>query len=277
MTDNLQETGNHRRDGTQAISRALDVLNLLAMGYNPNRGLKIGEISKFLGITRPTTHRILSTLVERGFAQRVEKSGRYMIGEQISLLALSRERKLPILQLVETHLQEISRIVDDTVFFSIRSGRDVLTISRMVGNFPIQVLSIDVGDRRPLGAITAGVAMLSRLDDEESTSLVLGDEARLANFQYSVASVVDFVRESRQRGFAYRQKGVIPGTKAIAVPVGRPGDAVMGAVTISGMAKRMTESRVNEIIGRVRSECESMATKMRQKLTAEGLIVPQSA
>jgi len=274
MLDTVQDSGDNRKSGTQAISRALDVLDLLAMGSNPNRGLKIGDISAFLGMTRPTTHRILTTLIERGFAQRIEKSGRYMIGEQISLLALSRERKLPILQLAEAHLQEISRIVDDTVFYSIRSGRDVLTISRMIGNFPIQVLSIDVGDRRPLGAITAGVAMLSRLSDEESTNMVTNDAARLAKFQYAVPDVLDFVRETRRRGFAYRQKGVIPGTKAIAVTVGRPGDPVMGAVTVSGMAKRMTESRVNDIIGAVSSECEAMAAKLRQKLTADGLMTP---
>jgi DNA-binding IclR family transcriptional regulator len=274
MLDIAHDGADNRKSGTQAISRALDVLDLLAMGSNPNRGLKIGDISKFLGITRPTTHRILTTLIERGFAQRVEKSGRYMIGEQISLLALSRERKLPILQLAETHLQDISRIVDDTVFFSIRSGRDVLTIARMIGNFPIQVLSIDVGDRRPLGAITAGVAMLSRLSDDEASGIVANDEARLAKFQYTVPDVLNFVRETRARGFAYRQKGVIPGTKAIAVTVGRPGDPVMGAVTVSGMAKRMTESRVNEIIGAVSSECEAMATKLRQKLTTDGLMTP---
>lgn len=256
-----------RKDGAQSIARALDILTLLAMGHSPNWGLKASEVATYMGISRPTAHRILVALTERGFAQKIEKTGRYIVGDRIPLLALARERKLPLLQLAEPYLQEISRIVNDTVFFSIRSGNDVLTVARVMGDFPIQVLSIDVGDRRPLGAITSGVAMLTRLPDEESTRIVEQDEARLAAFQYAVPEVIDFVRESRERGFAYRQKGLIPGTKAIAVPVGGPADPVMSAVTVSGMAKRMTDQRVNEIIADVTLECEELSRRLRQKLT----------
>ncbi|MFT0891488.1 IclR family transcriptional regulator [Pseudochelatococcus sp. G4_1912] len=254
------------KDGTQAITRALDILTLLAMGHAPKWGLKISEISTYLGMSRPTVHRILNTLTERGFAQKIEKSGRYVIGTQVPLLALARERKLPLLQLAEPYLQEVSRIVHDTVFFSMRSERDVLTIARVMGDFPIQVLSIDVGDRRPLGAITSGVAILTQFDDAQSTQMVEQDELRLAAFNYTVPDVLAFVRESRERGFAYRQKGLIPGTKAIAIPVGGPNDPVMAAVTVSGMAKRMTEANVKEIIDDVRAECNALALRLHQKL-----------
>lgn len=276
MQKTQTQPDSERKDGTQALARALDILSLLAMGHSPKWGLKAGEIAAYLGISRPTTYRILSALEERGFAQRNEKNGRYIVGEQIPLLALARERKLPVLQIVEPYLQDISRIVNDTVFFSIRNGNDVLTLARVVGDFPIQVLSIDVGDRRPLGAITSGIAMLTTLDDAESTAIVEEDSARLAAFQYNVPDVIDFVRESRARGFTYRQKGLIPGTKAIAVAVGGPHDGILGAITVSGMAKRMTDARINEIIGPVRANCERMSQRLREKLAADGGLAQRS-
>lgn len=266
MDDTPEADGGGKRDGTQAIGRALDILTLLALGNTPNRGLKVSEITTYLGLSRPTVHRILTTLVDRGFAHRVRKSGRYILGDQISLLALARERKSQLVTIAEPFLQEISRIVSDTVFLSIRNGGDVLTVARVMGDFPIQVLSIDVGDRRPLGAITSGVAMLTRLSDDEATRLVLQDRVRLAAFGTVPEEVVQMVRDSRPRGFVYRQKGLIPGTKAIAVPVGGPDDPVAAAVTVSGMAKRMTVARVNDIIGDLIAQAEAMAARIRVKL-----------
>ncbi len=264
MNSKLTRTESSPREGAQAIARALDIMTLLAMGHSPKWGLKAGEISAYLGIARPTTYRILSALEARGFAQKNEKSGRYVIGEQIPLLALARGQKLPFLQAAEPYLQEVSAVVDDTVFFSIRNGNDVLTLARIVGQFPIQVLSIDVGDRRPLGGITSGVAMLAKLPDAESTALIEEDEKRLAAFQFKAQEVIDFTRETRDRGFAYRQRGLIPGTKAIAVAVGTPEDPIMGAITVSGMEKRMTQERVDEIIGDVMSICERMARRLNE-------------
>lgn len=153
-----------KREGTQAISRALDVLTLLAMGNSPNWGLRPTEISGYLQLSRPTVHRILAVLVERGFAQQAGRSSRYVLGDQIPLLALAKGRKSPLMTLADPYLKEVSRIVSDTVFFSIRTGTDILTIARVIGDFPIQVLSIDVGDRRPLGAITSGAAILSNVN-----------------------------------------------------------------------------------------------------------------
>lgn len=254
-----------RKEGTQSIARALDILTLLAMGSSPRQGLRLGEIATYLDISRPTAHRILVALLERGFARKLEKSSRYIIGDEVPLLALAREGRLPLLQIVEPALQEMSRIVKDTVFFSIWSGRDVLTVARVVGEFPIQVLSIDVGDRRPLGAITSGVAMLAMLDDEASTRLVREDEARLGAFGLRARDVVDFIRDTRSRGFAYRQRAVIPGTKAVAVPVGRPGDPVVGAITVSGMAKRMTDARVQDIVADIRHHSEDLLQRFQQK------------
>lgn len=97
--------------------------------------------------------------------------------------------------------------------------------------------------------------------------MVLADRKRMAAFGYTAEDVIAFVRESRTRGFAYRQRGLISGTKAIAVPIGEEGDPIMAAITVSGMAKRMTIARVNEIIG----EVKAVAEEMERKRSADGV------
>lgn len=75
---------------------------------------------------------------------------------------------------------------------------------------------------------------------------------------------------SRARGYANRQRGLIPGTKAIAVTIGKAGDPIMAAVTVSGIAKHMTVARVNEIIVEVKAVTEGMELKLiRAKMSPQ--------
>src|SRR5262245_43915146 len=74
--------------GTQSIQRAVAVLRILATARET--GLGLTEISKHAELTRPTTHRILSVLVGEGIVEQRPNTRRYVVGEQIPLLALSR-------------------------------------------------------------------------------------------------------------------------------------------------------------------------------------------
>ena len=74
--------------GTQSIQRAVAVLRLLATAREA--GLGLTEISMHAELTRPTAHRILSVLVAEGIVEQQQGTRRYVVGEQIPLLALSR-------------------------------------------------------------------------------------------------------------------------------------------------------------------------------------------
>src|SRR6476659_4860269 len=84
--------------GTQSIQRAVGVVRILATARET--GLKLTEISMHAELTRPTTHRILSVLVAEGIVEQRPGIRRYVVGEQISLLALSRRTRDPLFDIV---------------------------------------------------------------------------------------------------------------------------------------------------------------------------------
>ncbi|MDQ8034593.1 MAG: helix-turn-helix domain-containing protein, partial [Bordetella sp.] len=164
--------------GAQTVRRALALLRLVACGQE--RGVRLVDLERMSGLNRPTVHRLLKTLIQEGAVEQDAATRRYLIGPEISLLGLARTRRFPLLTLADPYLAELADQVGDTVFLSIRHGHDSICIGRRTGHHPIQVLSIEVGVRRPLGVGVSGVALLANLAPADSAALVHDNAARLA-------------------------------------------------------------------------------------------------
>ena len=134
--------------GTQSIQRALAVLRILATARES--GLGLSEISMHAGLTRPTTHRILSVLVAEGIVEQRLGTRRYVVGEQIPLLALSRRTRDPLLDIVSPHLRAAVGEFGDTGFFTRRVGLETVCVARELGTYPIQALVGMLASAAPL-------------------------------------------------------------------------------------------------------------------------------
>jgi DNA-binding IclR family transcriptional regulator len=72
--------------GAQMLDRAVHILHLL--GDSGSRGLRLTDVERKSGLTRPTAHRILKALEHHGFvAQRLD-TRRYGLGLELAVLGL---------------------------------------------------------------------------------------------------------------------------------------------------------------------------------------------
>lgn len=249
------------RDGAQSIRRALGVLRVLAMGREA--GLGLTEIARLTGLTRPTAHRILGVLVGEGIVEQKARTRRYAVGEQVGLLALSRPRRSVLIDAAEPHLRELARVVGDTLFLTLRSGLDTVCVARRAGDHPIQVLALEVGDRRPLGVSSAGFAMLASLDHEEARAIVAQNRRRLASYRITMAQSLDGVALARKLGHAVRDHGIVPGTKAVSVGIRNRDGETVAALTVAGIARRMPAARIAKLAGDMRAAAEGIERALR--------------
>ena len=160
-----------RRSGARS-----PVLRILAAGRED--GVPLAEVVQATGLTRPTVHRIVHVLIEEGIVERHGRTGRYAIGNQVPELALARPRPSPLLVAAGPSLRRASAEIGDTLFLTVRTGNDTLCVDRRIGAYPIQVLSIEVGARRPLGVSSAGVAILAALPAPDARKIVAANEKR---------------------------------------------------------------------------------------------------
>lgn len=231
--------------GAQSIRRALAILRVLAVGRD--QGLRLNDIVRESGLNRPTVHRILSVLAEEGLVQQHPQSRRYAIGHHLWMLALARRSRYPLCDAVAPYLQEISQFSGDTTLLAIPTGLDLLSVDRSLGHFPVQILSLDPGGRRPLGVGAASIAILASLSEKETAAIVETNARRYQDHKVTATDVLTQVAAARRRGYAFNPRGIIAGTKALAVAIRDPAGVPVGAICIAAIAKRMTPSRVEEL------------------------------
>ena len=233
------------RKGAQAIRRAVAVLRILAAGREA--GLPLSEVVQATGLARPTVHRIVHALIEEGIVERHDKSGHYAIGGQVPELALARPSRSPLLSVADSVLADLSRAVGDTLFLTVRTGSDTLCVDRRIGAYPIQVLSIEIGARRPLGVSSAGVAILAAMPASEARKIISANEARFAAYHTDAPTVLAQVAAARRRGFNLREVGLIQGTKSMSTWIKTSEQRPVAALTVSAVRTRLGPRRELEL------------------------------
>ena len=233
--------------GAQSIRRAMAVLRILAVGQE--HGVRLTDIVEETGLNRPTVHRILRVLLEEGAVEQDPQTRKYLIGQEVSLLALARTARTPVRAVAEPYLHHIAEKAGDTVFLTIRSGFDSICVDRRTGNYPVKVLSIEIGARRPLGLGVGGLVLLAFLPRAESAAITKANAQRLAHHGLTTTKLTERVRATRAKGYAYTEVGVVRGTKALAVPVLGPGGEAVAAISIAAISDRITPARMATLVG----------------------------
>ena len=232
--------------GAQAVRRAMAVLRIVAMGQDD--GVRLVDIATMSGLSRPTVHRLLKVLIEETAVEQDPQTRRYRAGDELPLLGLARAGRLPMRALAEPYLQTLAAEAGDTVFLSVRHGADSVCVARCPGTHAIQVLSIPVGARRPLGASVSGVVLLAGLLPAEAEALTRANATRLQLLQRDPADVLRQVRAARRAGHAHAPHGVMPGTAALAVPVHDAGGAVIAAISVAALSERLDRPRLAAVL-----------------------------
>ena len=235
--------------GAQSVRRALAVLRVLATGQE--RGVRLTDVVSHTGLNRPTVHRILRVLVEEGAVEQDPATRRYLIGGEVSLLGLARSTRFPIRAIAEPHLRHLSEILGDTAFLTIRNGADSVCIDRRPGSFPVKVLSIEVGARRPLGVGVSGLVLLASLPAEEAAEIVRRNARRLQALQVDPVELLHRVDRTRTLGYAYAPIGVVPGSRAVAVPVRLADGRTVAGLAIATITERLPDDRVGAVVAQM--------------------------
>jgi DNA-binding IclR family transcriptional regulator len=241
----LKARGREPRQGGQAIRRALAVLRTLAVGGE--KGVPLAEIVQATSLARPTVHRIVHVLIEEGIVEHSERTGNYVVGRQVPELALARPSRSPLMVAAEPHLAAASAELGDTLFLTMRTGLDTLCVARRIGSYPIQVLSIEIGVRRPLGVSSAGVAILAAMPAPEARKIVLANETRFGAYRTDTATVLGQIQLARRRGYNLRDVGLVQGTKSLSAWIRTPDGQPAAAITLSAMRNRLSPRRTIEV------------------------------
>ena len=242
-----RQPGTREGGGTvQSIQRALSLLEAL----EDSRGeVGIAELSKRVGLHVSTVHRILSTLLARGYVQQNLDSGRYALGAQALHLAESYLDQMDIRRIVRPVLKRLSQETGETASLVILDRREALYLDKAESPQSLRIFS-RIGHRAPLHCTAVGKVLLAyRSKAEVGALLGRGPLERLTKHTITAASQVRRELEKvRDQGFALDREECEEGACCIAVPIQNAQGDVEAALGISAPTTRLGPRRVEELI-----------------------------
>ena len=248
--------------GAQSIQRAFSILRLLA--NSGSGGMRLTEIAQDLELSTPTTYRILKVLSEEGVVERLGGGRRYVVGAEVALLGLSTRARVKLQEIADPVLAALSQEVGDALFLTVRSGFDSVCAQRKIGTYPVQVLSIGVGSRRPLGVSVGGMAILSGLPLDEATLILEANAPRFASYRVTQEALTARLHTARAQGYVYADPAIVRSTRAIAVPIFDQAGQPAAAISTITIRPRLPAGRVDHLVMLLRRAAGELSEGIRE-------------
>ncbi|MEJ7833592.1 MAG: IclR family transcriptional regulator [Nocardioides sp.] len=250
------DSGKRQDGGVQSVHRALDLLEVVAA-----RGghLTIGEIATTTAVPLPTVHRLLRTLVDRGYMRQMPNR-RYALG--FRLVPLGAIASSMVGADTEVVLGRLVDALGETANLAILSGSHAEYVAQVPSRHTMRMFT-EVGRQVDLHCTGVGKALLGQLDDARVHEIVrrVGLTAQTEHTLVTEDDLLADLAEVRARGYALDEQEQEAGVRCVAVPVG-PEPMSWMAVSISGPVTRVTDELVARAVPLLREAGRQLTCRM---------------
>ncbi|MCL6632264.1 MAG: IclR family transcriptional regulator [Alicyclobacillus herbarius] len=229
----------------KSVDKALLLLEVIS---DYPRGVAITELSSRTGMYKSTIHRLLGTLMKRGFVEQDGQSGRYKLGYTLLDLGMRLLASIDLRSEALPHLQELARQANEVVHLALLDQGEVVYIEKVETPQTIRMHS-RVGKRVPVHATGLGKAILAFLPIEEVQALIRRyGLPKLTEFTVTdEQTLLESLERIRQLGYAIDVEEHELGICCVAAPIFDNAGQVVAACSVSGPRQRLDPARLQEL------------------------------
>ncbi len=230
----------------QSVSHALDVLEQFQGEVDE---LGVTELSKKLKLHKNNVFRILATLQSRSYIEQNKANENYRLGLKCLHLGQTFIHQRGMLKQAKPILQELATKTGETSYMSILRGSDVVYIDVVEPMTTVRVVS-RIGLHLPVHATAAGKALVA-FETEEDLRHRLGKDLKsyTGNTLRDIEELIRDLQSVRNQGYATDLEEFELGLRCIASPVRDYTRKVIGALSVSGPANRLTDVEIRTRVG----------------------------
>ncbi|MBA2534159.1 MAG: IclR family transcriptional regulator [Rubrobacter sp.] len=235
----------HRRQGVQSLERTLDVLEFLG---SSEQEFGVSEIGAATGLSAGTVHRLLGTLVSRGYVRRNQRTRQYSLGLRALTMAITARERIGPLAL--PFLEELVRASQETANLAVLEDGSTLYIEQAFPPTRTLRMFTDPGNRVPPHTTGTGKVLLA-YQPPRLLEFILG---RAGLSRQTVNTITDMsqlraeFQQIRRDGYASDFEEQEEGVRCLAAPVFGPDGNIFAAMSVSGPASRLDQGRMDAIV-----------------------------
>jgi DNA-binding IclR family transcriptional regulator len=252
-----------KMDDRYLVPALLRGLQLLGQFNREERELTGAELSRRLGLPRASVFRILHTLEQTGFVERIGDGASYKLG--LAVLRIGFEY-LASMELTEHGRPVLDALRDATGLSShlvVRDAREVVFVAKSAGRSAL-FNSVQVGARLPAHATVLGRVLMGGLDMGALSELYAGNEltAFTPRTPTSLAQLKKIIDETAAQGYGVSQGGFETGISTIAAPVFNDRHELIAAVSVTVPAQRVADNEIDGLIDEVRKAAAQLTQRI---------------
>lgn len=250
---------NNQHRTSTTVAKAFAILDVLAS--NGDGGTSLKEVSNLLGMSKSTAHRYLTTLEKLAVVERNEKD-HFRLGLKLIKLAGAFLSDHNLRNVSEPFLNEVAAQTQETIHLAVPSTNEVVYIAKVDSPHSIRMAS-RIGARMPMYCTSLGKAILAHYPFNRVEEII--HEGMPARTPYTITSSQALRAELEcvhAQGFATDDQENEIGVRCVGAPIFDYTTKVIGAISVSGPANRMSKERSLDLGPLVRDAALEVSRRM---------------
>lgn len=243
----------------QSVDRTFDLLEALA---SRRSATGISELAGVVGLHVSTVHRLLATLVARGYVRQDPESSRYHLGSRIFALSSAADIHLDLRLVARPYLERLMRQSGETANLVTADDNEVIYLDQVASMHLVKMFTAP-GMRVPFYCTGTGKVILAFKPDEFAEPILRGPFPRhTANTLTSREALERELAQIRRLGYSVDDEEMEEGVRCLAVPIFDRRRQVIGAISVSGPTTRLTGERVERLAPTARSIGDELSRQL---------------
>jgi DNA-binding IclR family transcriptional regulator len=247
----------------QSLERSIGILKALAAAGTAE--LRLSDVARAVRLSKPTTSRILSALCHQGFVEASREMRTFHLGPELVFLGWSAAQSFQLTRVARPVIERLAETTGDTAFLTVRSGSEAICADRVTGSYPVKALTMEVGNRRPLGIGSGSLALLAALPDEEIDEILKANADRLVHFKaVRPARIRREIQQARVRKYALAEGHVVKEVSGVGVAIRDPRGHPMAAVSVATISSRFENGRQTAVVRVTQAAAREIERALRE-------------
>jgi DNA-binding IclR family transcriptional regulator len=230
-----QMSGDGDENRVQTVETAFGLIETI----RSMEGARVTELAAELDLAKSTVHRHVTTL--HGLGYLVRDGDQYDVSLRFLGLGEYARRRTPAFATLQSKVVDLAERTDESAQFLAPEHDRAVYVYRETGRNAVDTPNSRIGESIPLYATAAGKAILAAYPPETVASIL--DRIDLDPITDSTitdrATLRAELEDIQETGYSVNSEENVTGVYAVGVPVRRPDGGPIGALSVSGPARRL--------------------------------------
>ena len=232
------------KDIVQSVDRTFSILEILS---DYEEGLGITEIALKVDLHKSTVHRLLNTLIYKGYIQQDKNTSKYVCTFKLFELGSKKTSKLDVSTVARVDLEELMKKINEVVHLGVREDNDIVYILKVEPEKSIKMYT-RIGMRKPMYGTAMGRSFMFDLKEEEIDEI--WNSSNITKFtDKTITNLEDFkayLNHAKTKGYVLDDQEIEEGIRCIGAPIRNYTGEICAALSISSSIFTFTDEKIEE-------------------------------